>query len=192
MIWLKEREIEFNYFYKMFREEYRKNIVNTRKEKQLNDCNADLLEILTMTYTKGETLQLYENSLFQVCVNYLSLADSSMNILPNNSLEFVAEILNEIEENPYQKSFLSSLQFIFQDYFECLEIGRPILFSSEEDSNDSHMEMVLDSQYKIAQFETTNMDLLEQTKTMTKVLILESHRQLGPISKVKYYYRKDI
>ena len=115
-----------------------------------------------------------------------------MNILPNNSLEFVTEILNEIEENPYQKSFLASLQFIFQDYFECLEIGRPILFSSEEDSNDSYMEMVLDSQYKITQFETMNMDLLEQTKTMTKVLILESHRQLGPISKVKYYYRKDI
>lgn len=192
MIWLKEREIEFNYFYKMFREEYRKNIVKTRREKQLNDCNDGLLEILTMTYTKGEILQLYENSLFQVCVNYLSLADSSMNILPNNSLEFVTEILNEIEENPYQKSFLASLQFIFQDYFECLEIGRPILFSSEEDSNDSYMEMVLDSQYKITQFETMNMDLLEQTKTMTKVLILESHRQLGPISKVKYYYRKDI
>ncbi len=176
----------------MFREEYRKNIVKTRREKQLNDCNDGLLEILTMTYTKGEILQLYENSLFQVCVNYLSLADSSMNILPNNSLEFVTEILNEIEENPYQKSFLASLQFIFQDYFECLEIGRPILFSSEEDSNDSYMEMVLDSQYKITQFETMNMDLLEQTKTMTKVLILESHRQLGPISKVKYYYRKDI
>lgn len=190
---MKEQEIEFNYFYKMFIEEYRKNIIKVGRERGLYDWNYGLLEILTMdTLSKDEILQLYENSLFQVCANYLSLANSSMNILPNNSLEFVTEILNEIEENPYQKSFLTSLQFVFQDYFACLEIGCPMLFSSEEDIKDSYMEIVLDSQYKIVQFETVNMNLLEQTKTMAKVLVSQNYRQLGPISKVKCYYRKDI
>lgn len=111
---------------------------------------------------------------------------------PNNSFEFVTMILDEIEENPYKQSLLKSLQFIYQDYLFILDMGSPTLRSLSDDLQDSYMEVTFDSQYKISDFETVNMNLLEQTKTMTKFFIMQSNQQEGPLQKVKYRYRKDI
>lgn len=191
-----KEKVPFRYFYEMFRDEYQKVLVENMKDRVFEDeAEIELLRIFPIEYavdSKEEMLEAYNKGLFNVCANYISLANSSMSVLPNDSLEFVSSILDEIEENPYQESFLTSLQFIYQNYFECMKIGCPILLSSEDDFLDSYMKITLDSNYKITQFESVNMSLFEQTKAMTKVLTMEKNKKIGPLSETKYEYRKDI
>ena len=142
--------------------------------------------------TREEKLEVYDRSLFHVCANYITLSNSKMDVFPNNSFEFVLDILNEIEYNPYKYSFLLSLQFIYQDYLNKLEVGRPYLSQSSKDLGDSYMTVMLDSQYQILQFDSINMNLIEQTKMMTKFVMMQKNKELGPIQKIKYQYRKDI
>lgn len=77
------------------------------------------------------------------------------------------------KENPHKESLLKSLQFIYQDYLNHLEIGYPSLWNSDDDQQDSYMEVTFNSQNKILAFNSVNMDLLEQTKTMTKFFIMQ-------------------
>ena len=64
--------------------------------------------------------------------------------------------------------------------------------SSENDCDNPHLIATFDSSYKLAQFESINMTLLEQATIMTKVLKMELEHKKGPISDVRYCYRKDI
>lgn len=115
----------------------------------------------------------------------------SLFLTPTTSFEFVSLILANKEENSYQESFLLSLQFIVQDYLQVLKKRRPMLFSSDYGTK-STFQVTLDSQCQICQFDAQNMDLLEQDKTMLNILFLEKKKQIGPIPKVSYLYRKNI
>lgn len=191
-----EEEVEFNYFHRMFRQEYQKILSDNMKNKiavEEDEMEQELFLMFPDQYsTKEEKLDAYDRSLFHVCTNYISLSNSNMDVFPNNPFEFVVDILEEIEYNPYKYSFLTSLQFIYQEYLHCLEVGSPILGCSGEDSLESYMKITLDSRYQISQFDCINMDLLEQTKTMTEFVIMQKNKQIGPLPKVKYHYRKDI
>lgn len=107
----------------------------------------------TLILTKEEIIEAYTTSLFQVLENYLPLSNSNMEILPNNPFEFFILILDEMKNNPYKESLLTSLQFIYQDYLACLGIGRLNLWSSNNDLQDSYMEITFDFHYKILAFE---------------------------------------
>lgn len=183
------KQIPFNYFYKMFIDENRKTILEKMWNKIVED-DYELCDIFSVS--NEELLKNYNKSLWNVCMNYISLADSKIIVLPQNAIEFVNSILDEIEENKYKESFLMSLQFIYQQYFESLDLGSPILMSSDDEVSPSYFKITLDSQYKISNFDSTNMNLLEQTKTMTKVLTMASEHQQGPIPKTVYCIRKDI
>lgn len=61
-------------------------------------------------------LQACDKGLFYTIENYISLPNSKIEILPNNSFEFITMILNEINKSPYKDSLLESLQFIYQKY----------------------------------------------------------------------------
>ncbi len=89
----------------------------------------------------AEKLEVYQNSLFECCANYVSLTNMDINLYPNKALDFAELILERNEENPYySESFVISLQFIYQKFFNALSIGSPILRSSRDDSNDSYLE----------------------------------------------------
>lgn len=192
---MQKDKIKFNYFYIMFQDIVRKEIVELEKNK-IGDTAYDLSEIFDFysnnQITKEEKLNLYNKGLFEVCSNYVSLSNSIIDVYPNNSLEFVDLILDTIHENPYKESFLISLQFIYNDYFGTLRKGIPTLMSSETEKEDSYFQITFDSRYKLNEFESVNMDMVEQNKIITNLLKLELNNQIGPVNKVKYYYRKDI
>lgn len=191
-----EEEVEFNYFHQMFRKENQKkfwNIIRNKISSQEDEMEQELMLIFPEQYlNKEEKLEVYDRSLFHVCANYIKLSDSKMDVSPNNTFEFVLDILDEIDYNPYEYSFLMSLQFIYQEYLTCLEVGRPILGNPDKDFAEQYMEITLDSRYQISQFDCINMDLLEQTKTMTEFVRMQKNQELGPQQKVKYRYRNDI
>lgn len=186
-------EIEHNYFYLNFRREYLNILKEVQRNKiQDNEYENEWYESFIMYVpTKEEQISIFDKGLFETCINYISLSKSNIIVLPNNSIELLDLILENIQCNPYQKSFLMSLQYIFQDYFAALKRGAPILFSSEEDINPS-FQVTLDSNYQMTQFEAINMDLVEQNKIILRILTLEKNNQIGPVPNVEYIYRKDI
>ena len=95
-------------------------------------------------------------------------------------------------KNPYQRSFLMPLQFIYQDYLDTLKKGTPMLFSSQDVTKEKKFEVTLDSNYQIATFEAINMNLIEQAQTMTQIILHQKNNQMGPIPYVRTKYRKDI
>lgn len=190
-----EEEVEFNYFYNCFIKMFHKEYKNEYR-KNIKYMETELMLMLSAQYfTKEKILEIYDKCLYDICTNYLSLSNSKMYVLANSPFELIVDILNEIEKNsynPYRESLLTSLQFIYQNYLECLEVGIPILFQSENNQQESYMEITVDSNYRLSQFDFLNMSLLEQTKTMTHLVMMEKNKQIGPLPKVKYYYRKDI
>lgn len=189
-----EEKVEFNHFHGMFLKKDQKILSENMENKSIEDeDDREFMVMFPMLFSKKEeVLDAYNKSLFHVCENYISLSNSKMDIFPNNTFEFVLDILDGIEYNPYRYSFLMSLQFIYQDYLGCLEVGGPSLRSSEKKSQDSYMEITFNKQYQITDFECVNMSLLEQTKTMTEFVMMQNNQQIGPLQKVKYHYRKDI
>ena len=188
-------QISFNYFYQEFQDKYRQEILKIKQTRisQAEDELDDIFPLfMTEPISKTEMLVTYNKILYDICIDYVTLSDASINVFPKDTLEFVDLILDTIYENPYKESFLISLQFIYQNYFDCLEKGCPVLMSSEDPNSPSSLEITLDSHYQITQFDATNMDLVEQDKIMTKILSMEINKQIGPIPKVLYHIRKDI
>lgn len=192
---MQENKVKDDYFYTMFQDIVRNGIIELERSR-VGDNVYDLSEIFDFyTYnqiSKEEKLELYNKGLFEICSNYVSLSDYLIDVHANNSLEFVDLILETIHENPYKESFLMSLEFIYRDYLETLGKGFPILMSYETEKEDSYFKITLNSQYKLNQFESVNMDILQEDKIITNILKLELNNQIGPINKVKYIIRKDI
>lgn len=184
-------EIPFNYFYKIFNDENRKAYFEL-KQKRISETSEDLDNIFDSLLLKEEMLSIYNKTLYNICTNYVSISNSSIDIFSKDTLEFVDLILDTMHDNPYKESFLTSLQFIYQNYFDCLGKGCPILMSSENNEIESSFLVTLDSHNEITQFEAINMEFIEQDKTMTKLLTMEINKQQGPLPKVLYYIRKDI
>ena len=84
------------------------------------------------------------------------------------------------------------MQFIYQDYLDCLEKGFPLLFSSEDEDTLPYLEVTLDSNYQIIQFDSINIDEYEQDKIMNKFVAMESKNQIVPHEKVRIHVRNDI
>ena len=191
-----QEEIKFNYFHQMFRKENQEEFWNIIKNKiplEEDEWEQELMLMFPEHYfNKKEKLEVYDRSLFHVCENYISLSNSKMDVFPNKTFEFVLNILDEIEYNPCMYSFLMSLQFIYQEYLNTLEVGCPSLSQHMEDIQESYMEIMIDSRYQILQFDCINMNLFNQIKTMTKFVMMQKNQELGPPPKVKYRYRKDI
>lgn len=190
-------EVELYYFYQIFRKYYENILKEKTNEKialEKEEYRRELLRMFPISHaTKEEILKAYNDSLFYVCRHYISLSNSKTESFSNNPFELVTIILDKIEENPYKDSLLISLQFIYQRYFYSLELGNSMAITPlNNDLQDSYMEVVWDSSYKIFGIKTVNMGLLEQTKIMTKFFLLQKNQQQGPLQKVKYRYCKDI
>lgn len=185
--------VPFNYFYNIFQNEFRR--LSLEKERMRIGNTADQLSDIFDFYTslamsKEEKISIYNQILYDICINYVSISNSSIYVFPKEPLELIDLILNKIHENPYRESFLMSLQFIYQDYFNCLGKGSPTLMSSNDSSENQSFQITLDYCNKISEFDSTNMDLVEQDKTMNKILFMELNNQVGPIPKVLYRIRK--
>jgi len=188
------QEIPFNYFYRMFQE------INREKIKQYlieqNNYDEELYNCFDIYNApeigKKKQIEFLEESLFDICATYIPVSKSPLTIYPNNPYEFVSLILDTMEKNPYRKSFLESIQFIYQDLFRTLEKGTLMLFSSREASKPKEFLVTLDKKFQITEFEAINMNLKEQAITMNKLLLQMKKGELGPLPLVRTRYRKDI
>lgn len=187
-------EIHISYFYRMFQKKYCEKLYNINKSRIKDDIDDDIFECLNSeSLSIDEQLSIYNESLVDICTEYITISNSNISIISNNQFELIDEILEENHNNPYKKSFLYSLQFIYRDYFNLLQIGDPILSASEDETYSSAFIMTLDSQYKIMEFEAVNMDLEEETKIMSDIFKVNYNHQLGPYHpKVNIKVRKDI
>lgn len=128
----------------------------------------------------------------EVCTNFITLENLPIDILPNNPLELVDLILATISQCTYQESFLESLPFIYQIYFENMNLGFPTLMSTDDPKSCSVFKVIWDHRNQMRSFDAVNMSLLEQNKIMTRFLLMETKNQIGPIPKLLHYVRKDI
>ena len=192
---MNEKQIPFNYFYIMFQEQFRKKVFEFELNKIGDSANIinEIFDINVATdIPNNERINIYNEILHEVCCNYVALSNSSIDIFPSDSFQFVDLILENIHDNQYKDSFLLSLQFIYQEYFISLGHGYPILMSCENDNVESLLNVTLNRYHQITQFESTNMNFIEQDKLLTKILIMEKEKQLGPIPKVFIHSRNDI
>lgn len=188
-------EVHFRFFYDKFRELFREKaykIKATRVSEHSDDPFEDLDNIFdiywTPTISPEERIRIFDEILFDICVNYVSLANMDLGDYPKSSFAFLDLILNNAQKNKYLESFLLSIQFIFKDYFNFLGKGDPLLRGSEEEC-EPVLEITLDEQNKIEQFEAINMNLLEENKAILRVLTLEKANKIGPVEQVTYHYK---
>ena len=184
-VFMKEDTLKFNYFFLKYKKRLLKKIL------ELNPWD--------------ETEDILNEAIKETCLEFLTLSEIQINVIPKDSIALVEEILENLKNGPYTESFLFSLQFIFQDYLESLNFGWPILLSSKDEKLAKSFLVVLilsinliaifnllDSQNKLNEFEAINMSLVEQTKTMIKICKMALKNIQGPLPNVLYLKRNDI
>lgn len=179
-------EIPFNYFHQLLLRNMQQMKIVLAENKIDQDEDMDIIELLFLTkFSKEEMISILNKVLLDICKDYMLSSDSALDVIPNDPFEFVSLILDTKTENPYWGSFVTSLPYIYQEYFGALEIGVPYLERSEDDKLPPCFTINLDAQYQIRNFEMTNIDTLEQDKIMNQIVSMEVKGQIGPIPKVR-------
>jgi len=193
------QQIKFDYFYRIFLEEctrilYEKQLENFKsKFSEYNDKREFVFEFFNSDIcTKEERIEIYNKIIHDICVTYLSLSKSDIDVIPTDVFELIKLILNNIHDNEYKENFLTSLQLIYQTYVEALESGRPMIWGSNDDGKEKGFNIVLDSNYNILDFGFNSVDLLEQDKIITNIVMMLYNNELGPIENASIRVRKDI
>lgn len=180
-------KIKLDYFYNLFIEAYKSSIVDYLDSKNNEEVFDEVLTDSNLV-SREERICFFDESLLFVCLCYVALSKSSVEVT-RNAFETASFILNSIEENEYQKSFLFSLMSILNEYLICLDKGRAILSLTKRARNKEYR-IILDSDEKIKEMNARNMSSLESTQTMLRVLTLERNGGIGPIPNVVYKYDK--
>jgi len=181
-----EEKIPFNYFHQLFLRNVQQRKVEQARTKIADSDDMDIVELLFFTkFSKDEMISIFNQVLLDICQNYMLSSDPRLDVLPNDPFEFINLILNIKGENPYWDSFLTSLPHIYQEYFGVLEIGVPYLERNTNEELFSCFTINFDQQWQIRNFEITNIDILERTKIMNKIVSMEVKGQIGPIPKVR-------
>lgn len=181
-----ENEVFFNYFYRMFNEKMK------NKYQEFYQKRIERIKNNSISISIEDLIEFYNNVLFEVCINYIQLANPKIDVIPNNIFEVIYQILDTINENEYKESFLTSLQFIYQDYLNNIGRGYPILMKSNDCTYNPRLEITVDSEDKLIQLESVNMNIIEEDILMTKLMEMEVNHKQGPLPKVLYRIRKDI
>ena len=191
-------KINFDYFYRIFIDECKSMLY--KKKLELLDSklvnNENEIEVVFGFYNTNDIsledgLYIYDTVLKNICLSYLCLSKSIIEIIPDNVFELIKLILENTTENDYKESFFTSLQFIYQDYFELLGLGRPMLWSSNDDRSKS-FEMNMDSKFKLLDFNSKNLNIIEQDEIINDILLMEHSKLIGPHRNVLIKIRKDI
>lgn len=203
------KEIPFNYFIQIFQEKCQKKYLELEKNRigELDELYF-LFDVLNgENIPQEEKILIYKDALYDTCLYYLSLSNTDINVMPQNVLELVDLILNLLQDDPEKElflqeeqmntcnaSFLYSLQYIYQYFFDCLGFGHPMLTTHLDAKPEDlpALEITLSSRNEILNCESVKMDLIEQDKILTKIISMECNHQLGPIPQVRMRIRKDI
>lgn len=203
------KEVSFNYFIRIFQEKCQKKYLELEKNRigELDELYF-LFDILYgNNIPKEEQISVYKDALYETCLNYLSLSNTEINVLPQDVFELIDWILNDLHDDPEKElflqkeqmntckaSFLFSLQFIYKNFFDCLGFGSPMITIPVEPAPEAlpMLEITLSSRNEILNCEMIKLDLIEQNKILTKIILMECNHQIGPIPQVRMRIRKDI
>ncbi len=183
-----KEEIPFNYFHKLFINKCKEIQLEEEKNK-IGDLAKWMDSFLLFSTERKELIPIYEKALYRICEDYVSLSNANVNVYPKETKEFIKLILETIDENPYKESYLISLQFIYCDYINILGQGAPILKSCKKEEVIPNLEITLDQDNKITDFEGINIDLLEENKIMTEFIFMQKNGVQGPLQKIHYKKR---
>lgn len=182
---MKKQEIPFNYFYTIFKEKACPLLI----QKELEDKEFDLeiyetFDAFVCNQVSNENkLLIYDHALHDTCLDYLSYSDSSIDIIPKSSWEFLDLILHNLENNNYKKSFLDSVLFICVDYLNCLGKGNPLIWSSEDEDLSPTAILEMNDKNEMTDFKSINLKLLDQVKILVRIVTMEANKQLSPYDK---------
>ncbi len=187
-------EVPFNYFHQLFlRTVAKKKLEKARTMIPEGESDPDdLVELLLFQeFSKEEMLAIHNETLWEICNKYVILSNTKLDDVPEDTFEFVTLILDTIEKNPYQFSFLRSLQHIYQEYYGCFGNGVPYLKGSPDKERIPCFTINLDHFYRINNFDIDNIGLIEQDQIMTRLVSMESKGQIGPVPKVRMLIEPD-
>ena len=190
---MQQKEVPFNYFYRQWLEAYDR-LLNNEMENILDNLNLenvcremDNFELTFLTRDKisrEQKIKSLESALWEVCMYYVALSNSSCPKESNDAVDFVNYILKNLTTNPYRDSFLFSLEFISQNILLELGKGYPILMQQNSEDEEKQCIVTLDTNNCLDQIETVNMTLEEQASTIFKICNMESRGLQGPMPNV--------
>lgn len=174
------KEIPFNYFLLKFNQ-----LIYEKADKKLEDDFYVLSD--------KEQLQIFNDSFFEILVNYLILTENNEIVVrPENPVDLCRLILSDLKDSPYKQSLLMSLQFIVARYLVLLGKGFPSIRFSEEEKSEKLFKIVYDSKQRMNTFDSINMPLEERTDTMVQVLKLVMDNKEIDLPNVEKIIRTDI
>ena len=203
------KEIPFNYFLRIFQEKCQKKNLELEMNRigELDELDF-LFDVLYGTHISRENqLPIYKDALYDTCLYYLSLSNIEINVLPQNVFELIDIILNDLDNdlekeiflqedqmNTCKASFLYSLQFIYQNFWDCLGFGSPMILTSlnPEPEELPTFEITFSSRIEILNCEAIKINLIDQNKILNKIISMECNHQIGPVPQVRIRIRKDI
>lgn len=175
-----EEGIPFNYFLLKFNQ-----LIYEKADKKLEDDFYVLSD--------KEQLQIFNDSFFEILVNYLVLTENNEIVVrPENPVDLCRLILSNLKDSPYKQSLLMSLQFIVARYLVLLGKGFPNPMHNDEEGKEKSFKIIYDSKERMNAFDSINMPLEEQTETMVQVLKLVMDNQEIDLPNVEKIVRTDI
>jgi len=188
---MEENNVEFNYFYILFKNKI--NRVLLEKQQEYLSENENSIDFYSGLFNNTkDKIEIYNMVLYDICVKYLSLSNSKIQVLSTDVFEIIKEILLLDEKNKYSKSFYMSLQFIYQEYFEALKIGRPLLMSHNDEENEKYLMLVFDSNHNLLDVDSKNLSFIEQNLILNEIIMMEVKNSLYVNKNVKIRVRTDL
>lgn len=193
-------------------------LYNREYQREVNEINYQFFE--NDTYFNREeflkkSIEVLEDKIFKMCLHYLSLTNSEINVIPSDLFEFIDVILEKIQKNPYKKSFLLALNLFYSEYFSLMLKGNPFTVTEvrvpekiqyinpkiskhswytipNQTKKGDILEVVTDSKNKIVSFEGKGLNPIDRCQIMNKMVRMEKNGEIGPLPKVRQKIRKDI
>ena len=185
-----EKAVEFNYFYIKFLQDLPR-IKAKKAMTRIGQDQRDIEDLYEFVYMEQlpqkEELEIYTQDLWNICSDYIVLADAKIDVIPGDLFEFIDLILETMEETPYSESFLFSLNCIYKEYLNCLKMGSPILYAYQDEKQGTSLEITVDSNHQIVKMEAFNMSLLEEDKIMNQLVSTAIKKQSKSISDLEKY-----
>ena len=155
-------------------------------------------ELIIFIPDKKEKLKIVMKKLdeiiLEMCNHYLLLTGINLESPSPNLFEFIEQILRDGKKNPYLNSFIFALHCFQAEYFSLMSKGKPsyIISGMSEDTKDSGLEVVTNSENKLIWFDNQGINEIESCRIINKMVYKERYGQIGPMPKVRQKIRTDI
>lgn len=177
-----EEKITETYFSKLYYKKFYEQIIFIPNKKE------------TLKIISKIVMKKLDEIILEMCNHYLLLTGINIENPSPNLFEFIEQILIDGKKNPYLNSFLFALNCFQAEYFSLMSKGNPsyITGGMSEDTKDSGLEVVTNSENKLIWFDNQGINEIESCRIINKMVYMERYGQIGPMPKVRQKIRTDI